>query len=177
MLRSVSRLAAFTVGGCLIFVAPGAAQRGSPELASFFNGKLFAKGKFADYLSGTTRGLQVKIEGEAKGTTLNLVEDMVYSDGETRRYVWKFVKSEAGDYVGHRADLIRTAKVVLKGEVLEISYKAHVAMRDGTEHDLDFLESFTFVNTSTADYLVKISKIYIPVADAQLVVQKIASAQ
>jgi hypothetical protein len=50
-------------------------------------------------------------------------------------------------------------------------------MRDGKEHDLDFLESFTFVNPSTANYLVKISKIYIPVADAQLVVQKVAAAQ
>jgi hypothetical protein len=177
MLRNVSRVAAFAIGGCVVFVASGAAQQESPELASFFNGKLVAKGKFSDYLSGSTRGMEVKINGEAKGATLNLVEDMVYSDGETRRYVWKFVKSEAGDYVGHRADLIGTAKVVLKGEIIEISYKAHVAMRDGKEHDLDFLESFSFVNPSTANYLVKISKIYIPVADAQLVVQKVAAAQ
>jgi hypothetical protein len=168
--------------GCLAAFATvvasgvGVAQQNTQDLAEFFTGRFVANGKFSDYLAGSTRGLQVKIKGEVKGSALNLVEDMVYSDGETRKFVWKFTKSETGEYVGTRPDLIGKAKVTVTSDGIEISYKAHIATH-GREHDLDFVERFSFANAGSSDYQLKISKIFIPVADAHLTVRKLASAE
>jgi hypothetical protein len=157
--------------------APSLAQEGTQDLATFFTGRFVANGKFSDYFEGSTRGLQVKIKGDVKGSALNLVEDMVYSDGETRKFVWKFTKSDSGEYIGQRPDLIGKAKVKVVGDAIEISYKAHMVARNGKEHDLDFVERFSFSSATSADFQMKISKMFIPVADAHLTVRKLASAE
>ncbi len=170
-----SRFAALLAAS--VIVSPGFGQEKSIDLASFISGNLVATGKFTDYLARSTRGLQVNIHGVTEGSAFKLAEDMVYSDGETRKWVWKFTKTGAGQYVGQRADLIGKATVVTHGGSVEISYKAHIAMRDGKEHDLDFVETFTFGQSGAADYQMRVSKMFIPVAEAHLTVRKLAAAK
>jgi len=163
-------------GVAIIFAAslvgsPGFAQEQTPDLAAFFTGNLVAKGQFSERL-GATRSMQVRIRGTNDGSVLKLVEDATYSDGETRKIVWRFSKAADGSYVGHRSDLIGDAKIETHGDSIEISYRAHVPMKDGTTKDLNFAETFTFTEPGTADYRVNISLLFIPVADAHLTVRK-----
>lgn len=153
-----------------------ATQQNGPEFGAFLTGQLVADGKVSDYFSGSTRSMQVKLKGEAHGAALNLVEDMVYSDGEKRKYVWKFT-IENGEYVGQRSDLIGKAKVTRKGDVINITYRANIVLPNGREQILDFVETLTFKGPDTAKLEIKISKFFIPVADVALSVKKLASAQ
>jgi hypothetical protein len=147
-----------------------------PDLADFLTGRLIASGKFSDYVAGNTRDLHVKIFGEKRGDTLNLTEEMIYSDGEKRKYVWEFTR-ENGAYVGHRADLIGAAKVTKNADTVEIAYRANIVLPKGDEQALDFVETLRFKDHASATLQIKISKFFLPVANAELNVKKVASAQ
>jgi hypothetical protein len=146
------------------------------ELGDFLTGRLTANGKFSDYVAGSTRDMHVKIFGEKHGETLNLTEEMLYSDGEKRKYIWKFTRQN-GEYVGYRSDLVGTAKVTQSGDFVEIAYKANIVLPKGGDQILDFVETLTFENKDSAKLKIKISKFFVPVADADLIVKKVASAQ
>ena len=45
---------------------------------------------------------------------------------------WRFLKVGDGRYVGPRANLIGQAKVEAHSNTIEIAYRAHVPMKDGT---------------------------------------------
>lgn len=147
-----------------------------PDLGAFLSGKLVAEGKFSDYVAGSTRGMHVKITGETQGETLHLIEEMVYSDGEKRKYVWKFAQ-ENGALVGRRPDLIGNATVTQNKDAVEIAYKANIVLPNGGEQVLDFVETLTFKTQDSAKLKIKVSKFFVPVADAELTVKKIAKAQ
>lgn len=146
------------------------------DFAAFLTGHLVADGKISNYVEGSTRNVQVRMKGEAHGATLGLVEEMVYSDGEKHKFVWTFTK-ENGGYVGQRSDLIGTAKVAQNGDKIDIAYRANVVLPNGKAQTLDFVETLTFKGPDAAKLEMKISKFFIPVADASLDVKKVASAQ
>src|SRR5512135_3339916 len=104
-MRHLVRAAAIVGTVALLASQAQATQQRSLEFGAFLTGELVADGKISDYVSGSTRTMRVKIKGETQGATLSLAEDMTYSDGEERKFVWKFTK-ENGQYVGQRPDLI-----------------------------------------------------------------------
>lgn len=174
MKKKYFRLAAF--GVVAAFAGAANSAQNVPNLADFLTGRLTANGKFSDYVTGNTRDMHVKIFGEKRGETLNLTEEMTYSDGEKRKYVWKFTQ-ENGAYVGHRADLLGPAKVTENADAVEIAYRANIVLPKGEEQALDFVETLTFNDHASATLRIKISKFFVPVANADLVVKKLASAQ
>jgi ribosomal protein S3 len=120
--------------------------------------------------------MHVKISGEKRGDTLDLTEEMTYSDGEKRKYIWKFTRQN-DRYVGHRADLVGPAKITQNPHSVEIAYQANIVLPKGGEQVLDFVETLTFDTQESARLQIKISKFFVPVANAELVVKKIASAK
>jgi hypothetical protein len=152
--------------------SPAFAQEKSHDLATFLSGHLTASGQFQNYHDGSTRGVRVDIHGAPVGGAFKLVEDTVYSDGEKRHTVWRFLKVGDGRYVGQRANLIGQAKVEANGNTIEIAYRAHFPMKDGTTHDLNFKETFVFTKSGTADYRLRVSFLSIPVGEAHLIVRK-----
>jgi hypothetical protein len=174
-MRKFVRAALFPI--IVVASAAGATQQQpGQEFGAFLTGQLVADGKISDYVSGSTRTMQVKIKGEARGATLSLVEEMAYSDGEKRKFVWKFTK-ENGEYIGQRPDLIGKAKVAQNGDRVDIAYRANVVLPNGREQALDFVETLTFKGPGAAKLEIKVSKFFIPVAGAALDVKKLASAQ
>lgn len=175
IMKKYLRCAAF---GVFAMLSAGMARStpNVPDLGDFLTGRLTASGKFSDYVAGNTRDMHVKIFGEKRGETLNLTEEMVYSDGEKRKYVWKFTQQN-GAYVGHRADLVGNAKVTQRAESVEIAYQANIVLPKGGEQVLDFVETLTFDNKDSAKLRIKISKFFVPVANAELTVTKMASTQ
>lgn len=176
MRKFIQTSAVVVLSALLAASAAYATQQNVKDLGVFLTGRLVAEGKFSDYIGGSTRGLRVDIQGVSRGETIDLVEDMVYSDGETRKYVWKFTK-ENDEYVGHRADLIGKAKVTRRGDAVEIAYRANILLPGGKEQELDFVETLIFEDASTAKMKIQISKLFLPVANAQLTVKKLSSAE
>ena len=148
------------------------AQENSSDLATFLSGHLTASGQFRNYHDGSTRGVWVDIHGAPVGGAFKLVEDTVYSDGEKHHTVWRFLKVRDGRYVGQRANLIGQAKVEAHGNTIEIAYRAHFPMKDGTTHDLNFKETFIFTQTGAADYQLCVSLLFVLVGEAHLTVRK-----
>lgn len=176
MSHFVRRSGLAVVFAASLIASPGFAEDNTSDLAAFLSGNLIANGQFTDYLTQHTRNLQVVIRGATKGNVLNVVEDASYSDGEKRHWVWKFSKIGEGRYIGHRSDLIGDAKVVAHGDNIDISYRAHVPMKDGSTKDLNFDETFSLTAAGTADYRVKVSLMFVPVAEAHLNIRKLGSS-
>lgn len=157
-------------------VAPAAiAEDKTDALVDFLSGRLVASGRVSDYVSRSTRNLKVDIVGSTEGGVLKVNEDAAYSDGEKRKYNWRFTKVGEGRYVGRRPDVIGDAKVVSHGNTIEITYKAHEPMKDGKTQDLNFAETFEITSPTTANFKVNVSLLFVPVADVSLSIRKLVA--
>jgi hypothetical protein len=143
------------------------------RLEQFFAGQFVADGEFRNFVERTHRTLHLDIHGSVQGNSFVLVEDSIFSDGERHHYVWTFERVAAGRYVGCRADLIGDAQVVVRGDTMDLSYKARVPMRDGGSHDLDFREHFTFTGPETLNYRMKISLSFVQVGEAKMTIRRL----
>jgi hypothetical protein len=149
------------------------AEDKTQDLVSFLSGKLVASGEVSDYLGRSTRAMKVNIVGTTEGGVLKVNEDATYSDGEKRKWAWRFTKVGDGRYVGHRADLVGEAKVVSHGNTIEIKYRANEPMKDGKTQELNFAETFEITSAGTANYTVNVSLLFVPVADATMKIRKL----
>lgn len=152
------------------------AEDRTDALVDFLKGRLVASGKVSDYLARSTRDLKVDIVGSTEADVLKVHEDAAYSDGEKRKYNWRFTKVGEGRYVGHRPDVIGDAQVICNGNRIDITYKAREPMKDGTTQTLNFAETFEITSKTTANFKVNVSLMFVPVADASLTIRKVAAA-
>lgn len=165
---SLAALLAATIISC-----PAFAEEKSHDLATFFSGRLTAKGKFKNFHDGSTRGVRVYIRGAPDGDSFKLIQDTTYSDGEKQHKVGRFSKIGEGRYVGQRADLIGAASVVAQGNNIEIAYRARVSTKDGKAHELNFKETYLFTQPGTATYWLRASSLFIPMGEARLIIRKL----
>ena len=91
-------------------------------IEDYFAGNTRAWGIFEDRFGTLRREFVVDIEGTWDGDTLTLVEDFVYSDGETQQRIWTIRKLDAHRYEGTAADVIGAAEGVSYGNALNWSY-------------------------------------------------------
>ena len=168
----VVRCLHFGLLAATIMSLPVFAGEKSRDLATFFSGRLSAKGQFQNFHDGTTRGVRVDIRGAPDGDTFKLVQNTTYSDGEKQHKVWRFSKVGEGRYVGQRADLIGPASVVAQGNKIEIAYRARISTKDGKTHELNFEETYLFTRPDTATYWLRASLLFIPIGEARLIIRK-----
>ncbi|WP_171015240.1 DUF3833 family protein [Methylocystis sp. B8] len=169
--RLVRRLSRASLLAAIIS-CPAFAEEKSRDLATFFSGRLTAKGEFKNFHDGSTRGVRVNIRGAPDGDSFKLIEDTTYSDGEKQYKVWRFTKIGEGRYVGQRADLVGPASVVAQGNNIEIAYRARVSTKDGKTHELNFNETYLFTQPGTATYSLRVSLLFIPMGEAHLTIRK-----
>lgn len=91
-------------------------------LEEYFAGKTTAWGIFEDRFGSLRRQFKVDIRGTWDGRTLTMVEDFVYSDGETDRRTWRIEKLDDSRYRGRADDVIGTAEGTVMGKALTWSY-------------------------------------------------------
>lgn len=164
----------------LAFVAPSAmaAQPASTQasrklvLEEFFRGPLLAEGEFLNTRDGTRRGVKVKMNGSWDGTTLTLVEDFVYSDGEKDRKTWRFTKTGEGRYVGTREDVIGQAAIMQVGNDIRLDYKATVRTKDGGSYGITFADVLTQTGPRTVLNTAKLSWLFFDVGTVRLDIHK-----
>ncbi len=91
-------------------------------IEDYFAGKTRAWGIFVDRFGNLRRDFVVDIEGTWDGERLTLVEDFVYSDGETEQRIWTITKLDDHRYEGTAADVIGKAAGVSYGNALNWRY-------------------------------------------------------
>jgi hypothetical protein len=147
---------------------------GKLVLEDFFRGRLVAEGVFRNTRDNTNRGLKVRMQGSWDGTTLTLVEDFVFSDGEKDRKTWRFTKVADGVYRGTREDVIGEADVRQVGDDVRLTYTARVKTKEGSSYDIRFddllrlTDRRTVLNTATLKAFW-----FFTVGDVELVIRKL----
>ncbi|NUJ79374.1 DUF3833 family protein [Methylocystis sp. FS] len=173
MSRFVRHFSLVALFAASLISCPAFAEGKAHDLATFFSGRLTAKGKFKNFHDGSTRGVRVDIRGAPDGNSFKLIQDTTYSDGEKQHKVWRFSKIGKGRYVGRRADLVGPASVVAHGNNIEIAYRARVSTKDGKTHELNFKETYLFTRPGTATYWLRASLLFIPMGEARLTIRKL----
>jgi hypothetical protein len=93
-------------------------------------GASVARGEFRA-INGTRRGFTAHLNGAFDGTTLTLVEDFVFDDGETDRKTWRLTRTGPGQYTGTREDVIGEAVGFQDGAVFRLEYDLRLPSANG----------------------------------------------
>jgi len=93
-------------------------------LEDYFEGRSQAWGVFEDRFGNVRRQFTVDIEGSWDETAqaLTLIEDFVYSDGETERRVWELKKTGPATYEGTAGGVVGVAKGEIAGNAFNWKY-------------------------------------------------------
>ncbi len=91
-------------------------------LETFFPGKTVGQGRFTNSWTGSQRRFDVVIEGSWDGSTLTLVEDFAFDDGEKDRKTWRLTRTAPGVYSGTREDVVGQARAWTDGNVVRLEY-------------------------------------------------------
>lgn len=104
-------------------------QASDPTLAleSFFAGNSEGEGVFVNSWTGSQRRFQVAIAGTWDGSTLTLVEDFDYADGERDRKTWQLRRTGAGTFAGTREDVVGEARVWTEGRIVRLAYTVRIS--------------------------------------------------
>ncbi|MEL6680795.1 MAG: DUF3833 domain-containing protein [Pseudomonadota bacterium] len=108
------------------------AEDGPPlVLEEYFAGDLTAWGVFQDRFGDVRRQFVVDLEGTWDGTTLTLVEDFVYDDGEEEQRIWRLTKSGPDTWQGSAAGVIGPATGEIAGNAFNWTYTIDLPIGDG----------------------------------------------
>ncbi len=123
----------FGISGCNAMKPEDFAGR-EPTLLieDYFAGRAKAWGIFQDRFGQLRRQFEVDIEGTWDGTTLTLVEDFAYDDGETERRVWRIEKLDEHAYRGRADGVIGVAEGRAYGNALNWTYRFALKVGDNT---------------------------------------------
>ena len=120
-------LLASLVGACASPPAPPVAASAPPlALEAFFPGRTEGDGVFTNSWTGSERRFHVVIDGAWDGSTLTLVEDFAYADGEKDRKTWRLTRTGPGTFEGTREDVVGKARAWTEGNVVRLEYKVEI---------------------------------------------------
>jgi hypothetical protein len=98
----------------------------------YFAGQTRAWGLFQDRFGNVRRQFTVDIEGRPTEDGITLIEDFVYSDGETERRVWEIRRTGEHTYEGRADGVVGTARGQAYGNALNWSYDFDLQVGDRT---------------------------------------------
>ena len=118
-MRTCVNLALAVIIATLLGIAAANAEKFTLE--GYFTGKTTATGSFSA-INGTKRNFKVDLRGKWNGSTLTLIENFVYEDGERDRKTWRFKKIAPNQYRGTREDVVGDTLVTISGDTARFSY-------------------------------------------------------
>ncbi|MDV7144351.1 DUF3833 domain-containing protein [Tropicimonas sp. TH_r6] len=128
--------------GLLLLGLSGCSGRPGPDdpvlsdrklnLEEFFEGRTVAYGQFQDRFGTVQRRFTVEIDGTWNGSTLRLVEDFVYDDGETEQRIWTLTKTGEDSWTGTAPGVLGKATGVERGDSFNWVYRIDLPVRKGT---------------------------------------------
>ena len=133
MRRSLLAIVPVVLVGCSAMDIDDFAS-GTPTfvLEDYFGGRTEAWGLFEDRFGRVRRQFKVDIEGSFDGRELTLVEDFVYTDGESGRRIWHIAALGDGRYEGRADDVVGRALGEARGNALHWQYDMNLPIGDGT---------------------------------------------
>lgn len=93
-------------------------------------GRTVARGEFRA-INGVRRGFTATLNGSWDGSTMTLVEDFIYDDGERDRKTWRLRRVSPGRYVGTREDVVGEAVGFQDGNAFRLEYDVRLPSDDG----------------------------------------------
>lgn len=144
------------------------------KLEEYFLGKTKAWGIFEDRFGNLRREFTVDIEGTWDGETLTLVEDFLYSDGETDQRIWRITKTAENTYVGEADDIIGKAQGRAVGKALNWNYDFMLKMKDG-ELKVRFDDWFYLQSKDVLINKADVTKFGIQLGRATIFFQRVSS--
>ncbi|WP_068112062.1 DUF3833 domain-containing protein [Tropicimonas marinistellae] len=102
------------------------------NLEEFFEGQTVAYGQFQDRFGTVQRRFTVDIEGTWDGSTLRLVEDFLYDDGETEQRIWTLKKTGEDSWEGSAPGVLGVATGMERGDTFNWRYRIDLPVRSGT---------------------------------------------
>lgn len=161
------------LAGCATVPAVPPGSEGPPlRLERFFAGRTSGEGRFVSAIAGVDRAFTVTTRGRFDGTTLTLVEDFVFADGERDRKTWRFEKAGEGRWIGRREDVVGTADVRADGDGIRLSYDADVKGKDGGVTRLRFEDVLVPEGPRRVRNLAVVSKFGVPVGRVEVVFER-----
>jgi len=114
-------------------------------LEEYFDGEIQGWGMFLDRGGKVVRRFTVDIKGTWKENNGELVEDFVFSDGETDRRIWKITRNADGSYTGTSGDVVGPAIGQSEGSALNWKYTMSLPF-DGTIYEVQLNDWMYLVN-------------------------------
>ena len=134
-------------------------------------GRLYGRGEFRN-ITGAVRPFDVTLDGTWDGTTLTLVEDFHYADGETGKKTWRLSKTPDGRYLGTREDVVGVAKGVVQDGAYRMDYTMAIPKKNGGARNVHFQDVLVEDANGAVINRAKVSYFGIPVASVALTMQR-----
>lgn len=100
-------------------------------------GASVARGEFRA-ITGVRRGFTAHLNGTWDGSTLTLVEDFAYDDGERDRKTWRLRRTGPGRFTGTREDVVGEAQGYQDGDVFRLEYDVILPSENGRGRKVRF---------------------------------------
>lgn len=136
-------------------------------------GDHIARGEFRT-ITGLRRGFTARLAGSWDGTTLTLVEDFEFDDGERDRKTWQLERTGPGEFVGTREDVVGKARGFQDGNVFRLEYNIVLASDKGQGRKVRFRDVLalasdkTIVNDATVGWMgFKVGSVSLNIRDME----------
>lgn len=146
------------------------------RIEEFFAGKTKAWGIFEDRFGTLKREFTVDIEGYFEGEEFVLVEDFIYSDGETEQRIWRLKIVDEHRYEGSAPGVLGKATGAAYGKAFHWRYSFALPLKDRTLN-VDFDDWMYLQPGGVVVNKAEVKKFGITLGVATIFFQKVADEQ
>ena len=142
------------------------------EFEKFFTGKVIANGYMCFFYPKTRKKkLKVIFKGVFKNKKLKLIEEYFEDNLKTIRE-WQFEKIDKNKFIGNGKNIANPFELNIKDNFLEMSYKFKTKFKN-INFNVHVKDCMYVINENTLLNYTRISKFLIPIAETQLLYEKL----
>ena len=142
------------------------------EFEKFFTGKVIANGYMCFFYPKTRKKkLKVIFKGVFKNEKLKLIEEYFEDNLKTIRE-WQFEKIDKNKFIGNGKNIANPFELSIKDNFLEMSYKFKTKFKN-INFNVHVKDCMYAINENTLLNYTRISKFLIPIAETQLLYEKL----
>ena len=142
------------------------------EFEKFFTGKVVATGYMCFFYPKTRKKkLKVIFKGVFKNKRLKLIEEYFEDNLKTIRE-WQFEKIDKNKFIGNGKNIANPFELNIKDNFLEMSYKFKTKFKN-INFNVHVEDCMYVINENTLLNYTRISKFLIPIAETQLLYEKL----
>ena len=142
------------------------------EFEKFFTGKVVATGYMCFFYPRIRKKkLEVIFKGVFENKKLKLIEEYFEDNLKTIRE-WQFEKVDKNKFFGNGKNIVNPFELHIKDNFLDMSYKFKTQFKN-FDFNVNVKDHMYVINDNTLINYTKISKFLIPIAETQLLYEKL----